>query len=70
MNNFFEKTTRIIIIILLIFLAYCLFEISKNGRYQLEISSERPILIIDTKTGITYVPIRGENPKPYSYEVK
>ncbi len=70
MNNSFEKTTRIIIIILLIFLAYFLFEISRNGRYQVVISNERPILIIDTRNGKTYVPIREGNPKPFSYEIK
>lgn len=69
-NNFIEKYNRLIIIGLLLFIAFCLFEISRNGRYQVVISNERPILIIDTRNGKTYVPIREGYPKPFSYEIK
>lgn len=71
MNNSFEKATRVIIIALLLFLSYCLFEISKNGRYQLEsISTSHPGWIIDTQTGRIYKPSSGYNPSPYSHEIK
>ncbi len=52
MNITFEKVTRIILIILLCLVVYNLFEISKNGRYQLSISNEKSV-IIDTRTGKT-----------------
>jgi len=70
LNRIIEKYNRIIIIILLLFISFCLFEISKNGRYQVVISNERPTLIIDTRNGKTYIPIRGKNPKPFSFEIK
>lgn len=69
MSNLFERITKVTIIILLIFSAFCLFEISQNGRYQLSMSDGVRI-IIDTRTGKTFLPINNNSPRVFSKEIK
>ncbi len=60
MNDLFEKVTRIIIIALLTFAVYSLFEMSQNGRYQT--FGKDYGWIIDTKTGEIYYTQHEKNP--------
>jgi hypothetical protein len=58
MKNIMEAIFRIFLMIFLIWIGFCAYNLSQNGRYQIYGSSYR---ILDTHTGNMYVTDRNDN---------